>query len=301
MLSPIVIVSHRRHSLPAGTSVLTLDRVIASTLILRRVSLPEVVQDERVTKGALGVDSERTRRRIAIVLDGESQEFVDDRAVPCRRGDCVFVPEGASHASRSGSDTVLELEWNTGALDDGAARSSTRMKLGMRAQATARRVAEDLRTAVSGASMVEPLTALLSALNAEGMSFRVDAVRGLEAASPDDQSMMNGIDRILSRLHENPMLVDLESTLGQARRTLTRSIGQLHERHALLGRGGGRWRTIRDNYRLVVATILVSHEEATPRDVAGLVGYGSVEALDHALNNASLPSPLALKRAIRFA
>jgi hypothetical protein len=113
--------------------------------------------------------------------------------------------------------------------------------------------------------------------------------------------MMNGIDRILSRLHETPMLVDLESTLGQARRTLTRSIGQLHERHALLGRGGGRWRTIRDNYRLVVATILVSHEEATPRDVAGLVGYGSVEALDHALNNASLPSPLALKRAIRFA
>ena len=30
----------------------------------------------------------------------------------------------------------------------------------------------------------------------------------------------------------------------------------------------------------------------------GLVGYGSVEALDHALGNAALPSALALKRAV---
>jgi AraC-like DNA-binding protein len=114
-----------------------------------------------------------------------------------------------------------------------------------------------------------------------------------------EQRLMCTIDAALGELDAAPMLVDIERTLGTTRRTLTRNIRDLHVRYALTGRGAGVWRGIRDVYRLVVASILVTHREATPRAVAAAVGYGSVEALDHAFRHASLPTPAALARAVR--
>jgi len=104
------------------------------------------------------------------------------------------------------------------------------------------------------------------------------------------------MDANLSLLHRAPMLVDLEGPLAMSRRTLTRQVRVLQRRYALPG--GESWRHLRDHYRLVVASVLLSHVEATPRAVAGIVGYGSVEALDHAFRRAALPTPITFRRTL---
>jgi hypothetical protein len=73
---------------------------------------------------------------------------------------------------------------------------------------------------------------------------------------------------------------------------------EVHTRYGLLGRGEGRWRGLRDKTRLGIATIFLSHPDATPADVAKAIGYGSVEALHHALAGVGLPPPRALQRAL---
>jgi hypothetical protein len=296
-----VLLSHRRHAPPIGRAHLAVDRAIAGSFLVKRVALEEVVQDERLTKPLLGVDSERARRRIAIVLRGESRDLVDGAEVVLGEGDGIYVTEKTTCASRWSGD-IIEIEWDPGTLDDGPPLASTRFRLGASARACATTLAGRLRhEAATTASIAPDIERLLVALRAEGAGFAPDRVRAHASSPPAEQPLMDRIDAVLSDLGGAPMLVDLEATTGRTRSTLTRSIRRLHERYALLGRGGGRWRAIRDVYRLVVATILVSHPDASPRAVAHAVGYGSVEALDHAFRHASLPTPAAFGRAVRAA
>jgi len=268
-------------------------------MLLRRLRFVGLVQDERLTKPTLGVDSQRARRRLSIVLGGETGEFVagsgDQRLT---RGDALYVAEGVPYASRLGECDALEIEWEPGTFGDGGSPASASFRLGEGAHARARDLADRLRDAKDDAAIRPALAELLRALSAEGASFDADTAHALPAAIADDQRLMDAIDRALSDLERVPMLVDLEASLGQARRTLTRAIRRLHERYALLGRGDGQWRAMRDVHRLVVAAIFVSHRDATPGAVARHVGYGSVEALDHAFRAANLPSPAALQRAV---
>ncbi len=283
--------------MPIGRALLSLDRVIAPSFVVKRVTLREVVQDERFTKDTLGVDCDRARHRLLVVLDGETREFVGGKETPVRADEAFFVPAGTDYASRAGNCDLLELEWDP-PLGVCSASTEGRLRLSARARGRARDLANVLADASEGQHVATALDAVRDLVSESDV-----APPELVAASPvaGDQELMSHVDGMLSQLGTAPMLVDLESSLSTARRTLTRRIRSLHERHALRGRGGGRWRGLRDTYRLVIASILLTHEEATPRRVAGLVGYGSTEALDHAFRNASLESPAALQRAMRLA
>jgi hypothetical protein len=50
---------------------------------------------------------------------------------------------------------------------------------------------------------------------------------------------------------------------------------------------------------LLLSALLLSHVDARPSLVAHLVGYGSVEALDHAFRHAGLPAPGTMRDALR--
>lgn len=283
-----------------GNAFLALDRAITPTFIARRVTLRECVQDERFTKHVLGVDCVRRRHRLMVVLRGTTRDFVDGGETVVTAGSGIFVPAGASYASRAGDCDVIELEWDPGGLEDGRIPGPTRFGLAALARGRAEGLAERLRTAARPEPVTLALRELLEAIRSEGTSFlgpsQVDG--GAHASeAPSDQALMGRMDDILSQLGTAPMLVDLEGSA--ARRTLTRRIRSLHERNALEGRGGGCWRGIRDTYRLVIASILVSHPEATAKRVAAVVGYGSAEALHHAFRRASLPSPVELGRLVR--
>ncbi len=51
------------------------------------------------------------------------------------------------------------------------------------------------------------------------------------------------------------------------------------------------WRSERDFYRGLIATMFLSHPDATTTMVSRMLGYRSSEALCHAFRRAGLPSP----------
>jgi len=319
-----VLVSHRRHDLPLAGAHLELDRAIAPGFILRRATLRGLVQDERVTKATLGVDCRHPRARFVVVLAGHTDEFMaGDHVASLRPGDLLVVPDDRSHTSRTDDGDVLELECDADFLDapssenlgahpsDHRARA-TKLHLGPRALTRVAEIATRLRDPLAGGP--RPVGPLLRAfaheLRAAGARVAVDRLEATREGAPAEKAIMGSMDAALSALERSPMLVDLESVPttrsptrstpraegGVTRRTLNRRIRSVHDRYALLGRGNGQWRGIRDAYRLVVATIALTHVDATPRSVARMVGYGSVEALDHAFHGARLPSPGATRR-----
>ncbi len=293
-----MLVSHRQHA--TESAGIRLDRAIAPSVLVRGVSLRGVVQDERLTKHLLGVDSERPRRSLVVVLEGDVPALVENRSVPLRPGRALFAPESTPTAVRS-SGEVLEIEWDPGALGEPPSLAADDLTLGPAALTAFTALGKALR----GGVVEEVRLALedaLAAMRATGVDVDPAAAAAV-ATEPDarEQHVMTCIDRALSDLSGAPMLVDLESSLRCSGRTVSRHVHDVHARHALLGRGAGRWRGVRDATRLVVASILLSAPDATPASVSAHVGYGSVVALDHAFRAAGLPAPGALRRALRAA
>jgi AraC-like DNA-binding protein len=294
----MVLVSHRSITVP--NAFIGLHRAISKTFLVRYAELHGVVQDERLTKKSVGVDSEMSRSVFKIALEGSSCEFSDQTEILLAAGDAVFLPE-ASAVNARWFGKVLEIEWNrvnTKTAKGGRyTQTATKLRLGKCVLKGARAFALRLQQAGKGPDLYEDLERLVTLLEVEALGFASGIER--QTCCEADQALMNAVDAALSDLHVSPMLIDIEAETGQARRTLTRNIRGLHERNALLGRGAGRWRGMRDTQRLVIAGILSSHPSMTPRQIAGHVGYGSVEALDHAFRQASLHSPRELCRAVR--
>ncbi|HVH42486.1 MAG TPA: hypothetical protein VM925_09085, partial [Labilithrix sp.] len=114
-----MLLSHRTNTPGFGAASVSVDRAIAPGFLVRRATLREVVQDERITKPLLGVDSERSRHRIVVVLQGKTCESIDGVEMSLADGQVFFVPAHSVHAGRYGGD-VVEIEWDPGALGDGA-------------------------------------------------------------------------------------------------------------------------------------------------------------------------------------
>lgn len=269
-----------------------MDRAIAPSFVLRRVLLEGIAQDERLTSALLGADRPRARRSLCIVLDGFLKEVIDGRELTVNAGEMLVAPEGGVRSGLCTGD-VLELDWLPGALDDAKPALGV-TRLAPHALEAVRAMSHALRTATSDEHL--PLEAFRRALAGEGLAFAPEALRAPTPA--EDQALHTLIDRQLSSLDAAPMMVDFEE-LGWSRRTVTRRVSELQARYGLPG--GDSWRKVRDHYRLVVASVLLSHEDATPKSVAGLVGYGSVEALHHAFRNAHMASPASFRRMLRAA
>lgn len=295
-----MLLSHRTIT-PSGRGIaLGLYRILGQGFLIRNARLSGLIQDERFTKPTLGVDSNEIRAQLAILLDGDSIDFVGSKAHELAPGDAVLVPQGLARESRwSGSS--LEIEWFPGTFGERIPTTATTFRAGKATTRAARALCEGMRMAVTSLAVRPLMRALFEALQSDGLDVDPKSVDSLPSSTEADQTLMREVDRALSNLHDIPMLVDLETSTGQSRRSLTRNIRALHERHALLGRGGGKWRAIRDTHRLVVASILASNPTFQASDIASMVGYGSVEALDHAFLNVGLPSPTALGRALRAA
>jgi AraC-like DNA-binding protein len=289
-----LLISHREHCVGLGASVISMDRAIAPGFVLRRVILRELAQDERLTAQLLGAHLPRRRRSLAIVLGGFLKACVDDKELHVSTGHMVVAPEGTIRAGLCAGD-VLELDWEPGVLDE-SMPEATVVRLGASAFAAARELADALKTAQHDAELGDSVSAFQPALAANGLVFAPEALHA--PTSAEDQILHTIIDRQLSSLDTSPMMVDMDA-LGISRRTLTRRISEMQARYRLPG--GESWRKVRDHYRLVVASVLLSHQEATPRTVAAQVGYGSVEALHHAFRNAEMPSPASFRRMLRAA
>ncbi|MEO7112476.1 MAG: hypothetical protein ABI183_18675 [Polyangiaceae bacterium] len=260
----------------------------------------ELLQDEHRTRVPLRLDRARSRRHVTVMLEGSARVVIGDEVVDVRAGDAFIVREGEVFASRGADSDALEIEWDPGTFGDtGRLAPPSRVRLSHRSRASMHALANATREAGSGEALVAPLENALTALASEGVPVDPTSARLVPPSTHEDQLFMHELDHVIVRLAQAPMLIDLETQLRVSRRTLTRRIASLNASHGIIGRSVEQWRHGRDLYRLVTASIFLSHREATPKVVAAHVGYGSVEALDHAFSRAGLPSPAAFTSTTR--
>jgi AraC-like DNA-binding protein len=289
-----VLVSHRAHG-PFGDegAVLRLDRVIDRHWVVRRPSTVGFVADDRVT-APLGRGLPDGRARLLFVVDGRTWlHGRGGRAVELETGQLALRSRVDAVLER-GSGTTLEIDFE----GDRCIPDLTHGRLSASACAALFELADATRDAAPSelTRFGSCLRRALDALRAEGLAVVLDPAVAPPAVDAPDQVYMTALDRALSTLGEAPAVVDLEEVLGCDRRTIVRRTRAVHERHALHGLGGTDFRAVRDFYRLLVATILASHERATTEGVARAVGYASPTALCHAFHRVGLPAPSAVRR-----
>jgi AraC-like DNA-binding protein len=167
-----------------------------------------------------------------------------------------------------------------------------------------------------GARAFEPSAALLAAARAyasapEGDEARRRALTELLRAlheggvlASDLSTTMRGVDALGERvwraavpifrdLYFSPSLVELSDRAGLSLRHMGRAVSGLTRRFDLPWEG---WRDIGLGMRLGIALLLLSNEAIPVGEVAERTGYGSVEALHHALRAAGVPSPTESRR-----
>jgi hypothetical protein len=114
--------------------------------------------------------------------------------------------------------------------------------------------------------------------------------------SPRVARVGDAIDGVLSRAGARPMVVDLMRALSCSERQARYLVGEYVDAYAL--QGATEWRTLVNVWTTFLAGVLMTAHGATTEGVAGLLGYGSPNALCHALTNAGLPSPGEMRRMV---
>ncbi|HET9624074.1 MAG TPA: AraC family transcriptional regulator [Kofleriaceae bacterium] len=152
---------------------------------------------------------------------------------------------------------------------------------------------EHLRTAPSEASVFQ----MIGALGDTGVISR-----GLAASVvADEPERFKRIWAAMRPLYQNlatsASLKQISTLTGLSLRQLGRDFTELTRTFGLFGAG---FREAMRAVRLRVATLLLSAPDATPSDVARVVGYGSLDAMGRAFRDATLPAPSIVQEAVRF-
>ena len=92
------------------------------------------------------------------------------------------------------------------------------------------------------------------------------------------------------------MVVDLTRALDCSERQARYLVRDYVGAYAL--QGATEWRTLVNVWTTYLAGLLMTAPGATTERVASLLGYGSPNALCHALTNSGLPSPGEMRRIV---
>ena len=160
------------------------------------------------------------------------------------------------------------------------------------------RVERTLARIVSGAPRLEADVADLFALFS-GMGVLSDRPMGDLVVPPSPRVARVGaaIDGVLSRSGVRPMVVDLMRALDCSERQARYLVSEYVGAYAL--QGAREWRTLVNVWTTYLAGLLMTAKGATTEGVAALLGYGSPNALCHALTNAGLPTPGEMRRKVQ--
>lgn len=191
----------------------------------------------------------------------------------------------------------LRLEWDDGWL---VGRTSPTLASGSLSLLALRRVQTLLARpseSMWGDEPARTLTAVLDVLRAEGLPFECASIGDVtDPAALALHSTAEAVSRCLTRLHDAPMTIDLETELSASRRTVARRLGLLA---TVYGTNGVGLRELRGRWRIVAASALATAEGITTEDAARACGFGSAGALCHAFARAGLPSPAHIADAVR--
>jgi AraC-like DNA-binding protein len=240
------------------------------------------------------------RNAVVIMLRGDVRARLGGKEAWAHTGELVSTtPLGASETREQGGEYVqLMIEWEPGVLGTRSTPALSTTRLGATALSRLNQLATHLRTpSLTPASTAEQLAASLGALRAEGAPFDAwSAGDLLEPAAVADSELAQALGMALSSIDSNPQMLDLETALHLSPRQVSRRVGAFTGRYGL---NGSNWRSLRDRWRLNVASSVMNHPHATTGAVATAFGYGSPEALCHSFAKAGLPSPSNIRHVVK--
>jgi AraC-like DNA-binding protein len=264
---------------------------LAPTWAIKRYRSHGLLNNEHVLR-AIGRETRPTRARLTMVLGGRVVAYLAGQSLELGPGDALHVhPLSEFFGVEIEPLTVLELDWDC----RGASASLDKIRLPESLLVAAAGLADRLRDARTRApAFAAAGRRFFERLAASGIAIQDDTA--FDHVDGPGQHIMDAVDRALGELRCRPQLVDVQARAGRSRWTLARSLHALGECYGLRGlRGRDDWRALRDFRRLLVASILMTHPQATTRAVALEVGYGSADAMCHAFANAGLPSPSQIR------
>ena len=138
---------------------------------------------------------------------------------------------------------------------------------------------------------------LLAQLAATGV-LSADLMASVVAQEPERFVRVWAVIRPLyQHLATSASLKQIAALAGLSLRQLGRDLTDLTRTFGLFGTG---FRDATRILRLRAAVLLLSAPDATPGDVAHLVGYGSLDAMGRAFRDAELPPPSVIHAAVRY-
>lgn len=138
---------------------------------------------------------------------------------------------------------------------------------------------------------------LILALGDSGVLSR-DLTTSVVAEEPERYRRVWAVLRPLyQNLSTSASLKQIAMLAGLSLRQSGRDVTDLTRTFGLLGLG---FRDVTRVLRLRAAALLLSAPDATPGEVARVVGYGSLDAMGRAFRDAGLPAPSVVQAAVRF-
>lgn len=123
------------------------------------------------------------------------------------------------------------------------------------------------------------------------------AARARSTPPPELQLLATRLGALLSRLWDQPQLVDLSEEMGLSIRQVRRHLRAAEPWLGLYGSAAG-WRSQLHRIRLVAAVAFLASPRCRLTEIARDVGYGSPRGMLTAFERAGLPAPAVLRRAL---
>ena len=253
-----------------------------------------VVNEDLLLQRGFARAGKLSRRSMTVLLEGEARLSAYGDHHWLAPGDVVVVEGRNAIQMRQAGERYASfaLEWEPGWLGDPSARI-TRARLDARAVDEARAIWSALRASGDDAErLVEGVLAIGHGVGACTKKTR-DELR--EDAPPRAQKLTETLDRVLSRLDEQPMMRDLCEEIGVSPRQLNRIVRDYNATYAF---NAGGWIDTRNRRRLLFGATFMTAPHATAAYVAGVVGYRSPTAFARALRRAGLPAPSEIAREV---
>jgi hypothetical protein len=227
---------------------------------------------------------------VTLLLDGAARISAHGRHAWLDPNDVLAMDEKARIVMRQEGEryAALAFEWEPELLR-GRPEPFGRGRVGGETRAA---LVDVFERVARGEGTPGDVVRVVEALREAGLDLRLPAEAECDEQVPAETADLSGVlDRLLSRLDEQPMVADLERTLGVSSRQVNRRVAAFNTRYGFNAAG---WRDARNRRRLFVGIALMTAPGATGETVARAVGYRALSAFTHALRDAGLPPPSAI-------
>ncbi|AUX48741.1 uncharacterized protein SOCE26_102820 [Sorangium cellulosum] len=139
---------------------------------------------------------------------------------------------------------------------------------------------------------------LAAQLRSQGIPLAPDAFEAAGASiEPADATFAQALQQVLFPLRARPMAVDLARVLGCSERHALRHASRYFGRYHL---SVCTWREYVRGMRLGLGVFFMSHKRSRTDQASALLGFASPVAFCHALKEAGLPSPGAVRDTLQL-